>query len=534
VLAELTCRLPHYENTETKGIIHLCCCGEEFHGCRRTSRTIIAVFTECSVKTPIHSFLPSVRQFLGLFRLKPFPTVGSDGRSKERLRRALLTSSSAVIVRLISMAGPLITVPLALGYLGRERYGLWVTVVSIIGMFSFADLGLGNGLMTEISQADGRGDIPESRRCIGSAFVSLSGIAVVLLCAYAMLFPFVPWGRILNATSQELLRESGSVATVCFLLFLMNLPLSVVPRTQGGLQLGFQSNLWQLLGSALNVIVVVTAVKAHAGLPLLVFFTAGVQPLVSFLNGVVFFSSQRPDLRPRLEDFCWPTAIRLLATGFWFFLVSILMAIGIYSDNLIVAHVIGLPSVPLYSLPASLAVYMGTIASMFCTPFWAANGEALARGDIDWVRRTTLRVVKLNVVLTGAAALLFVVAGPVVLHFWIGLQFSPGRCVFGGMAAWAFVTSVAGPLFMILNGANAVRVQVFIFGSFAVASIILKVALAQRLGIAGVAWGSVVPYVCIVVPGVILAAKTVLRRAHDATLVGHAVECSAKPASAIP
>ena len=85
-------------------------------------------------------------------------TIGYLLVGKERLRRALLTSTSAVIARVISMAGPLITVPLALRYLGHERYGLWMTVTAMVGMFTFADLGLGNGLMTEVSQAEGKGE----------------------------------------------------------------------------------------------------------------------------------------------------------------------------------------------------------------------------------------------------------------------------------------------------------------------------------------------------------------------------------------
>lgn len=469
------------------------------------------------MKRLLHSLESKVRPFLALCRLKPFDTSTPDGRSKERLRRAILTSASSVTARVISMAGPLITVPLVLGYLGHERYGLWMTVVAIVGMFTFADLGLGNGLMTEISQANGRDDLQESRRCIASALFALSGISLVLLFCYFILFPFIPWPRVFNATSPDLLRESGAVVTVCFLTFLANLPLGVVQRTQCGLQQGFQSNLWQCVGSAINVAVVLTAVKAHAALPVLVLCVTGVQPLVNLLNGCVFFAFQRPHLRPRLQDFHWATAWRLLGTGFWFFLVSILMAIGIYSDNVVVAHVVGLKTVPLYSIPASLAGYLGAVASMLYTPFWAANGEALARGDIGWVRRNTTRIVKLNVLITGSAGLVFVIAGPIFLHWWIAPDFSPGRFLFAGLAAWALGTSAAGPVFMVLNGANAIRVQVLIFGLFSPIAIVLKIILAHRIGIAGVIWASVVPYALLVVPAVFWAMRRVLQNADKSS-----------------
>ncbi len=467
------------------------------------------------VRDIIQTVQCQVRSVRALFRLKPFDTSSANGRSNERLRRALLTSASAVTARVISMAGPLITVPLALGYLGHERYGLWMTVGAIVAMFTFADLGLGNGLMTEISQADGRGDPQEARRCVASALFALSGMSLILLCVYLLVFPFVPWPRVLNVSSGDLLRESGAVVTVCFVAFVVNLPLAVVQRVQWGLQEGFRTHLWQCAGSAINVVAVVASVKARASLPVLVFCVTGVQPLVNLLNGCVFFGIQRGHLRPRWQDFRWTTARRLLGTGFWFFLVSILLGLGIYSDNVVVAQVVGLKAVPLYAVPANLAAYLATVASMLYTPFWTANGEALARGDIGWVRSNAVRIAKVNALITGAAGLLFVTAGPVFLHWWIGPDFSPGMFLFAGMAAWAFLTSVMGPVFMILNGANAVRVQVLMFGVFSAIAVICKILLARQIGIAGVVWASVLPYACLVVPAALLAMNGVLRQAQQ-------------------
>jgi O-antigen/teichoic acid export membrane protein len=258
-------------------------------------------------------------------------------------------------------------------------------------------------------------------------------------------------------------------------------------------------------------------VKTHASLPVLILGVAGVQPLVSLFNGCAFFGFQSPHLRPRLRDFHWGTARRLLGTGFWFFLVSILLAVGIYSDNVVVAHVVGLSTVPLYAVPASLASYLAAVASMLYTPFWTANGEALARGDVNWVRHNMARIVKLNILITGFAGFVFVAAGPMFLHWWIAPDFSPGRLLFAGMAAWALLVSAAGPFFMVLNGANAVRVQVLIFGLFSPVAIALKILLAHRIGIAGVVWASVVPYALLVVPALLWATRCVLQRADQAS-----------------
>ncbi len=50
--------------------------------------------------------------------------------------------------RLLAAALAIVTVPLTIGYLGSERYGLWITISSVVAMINFADLGIGNGPRT--------------------------------------------------------------------------------------------------------------------------------------------------------------------------------------------------------------------------------------------------------------------------------------------------------------------------------------------------------------------------------------------------
>jgi len=72
-------------------------------------------------------------------------------RSAERHRRALLTSATGFAARGVSMGASLITIPLTLHYLGNERFGLWMTISSIVAMATFADFGIGNGVVNMLA-----------------------------------------------------------------------------------------------------------------------------------------------------------------------------------------------------------------------------------------------------------------------------------------------------------------------------------------------------------------------------------------------
>ena len=44
-------------------------------------------------------------------------------------------------------------VPLTIGYVDKEQYGVWLTLSSVVGWFSFFDIGLGSGLRNKLALA---------------------------------------------------------------------------------------------------------------------------------------------------------------------------------------------------------------------------------------------------------------------------------------------------------------------------------------------------------------------------------------------
>src|ERR1700761_8790177 len=79
----------------------------------------------------------NLQRILQLLR-PPQPGISTDAtRGMERHRRALLTSMTAIAARALGMGSSLITIPLTLHYLANERFGLWMTISSVVAMASF-------------------------------------------------------------------------------------------------------------------------------------------------------------------------------------------------------------------------------------------------------------------------------------------------------------------------------------------------------------------------------------------------------------
>ena len=87
--------------------------------------------------------------------LRPFDESTAEGRAQERHRRLALSALAAALAKLLSVLTTLVSIPLALAYLGDERFGVWATLSALVLTLQFADLGLGNGVVNTVSSAHG-------------------------------------------------------------------------------------------------------------------------------------------------------------------------------------------------------------------------------------------------------------------------------------------------------------------------------------------------------------------------------------------
>ena len=140
----------------------------------------------------IQSAMRRIRQLL---HLRNQSSLEDHERGAERNRRALLTGGTSTLARVVQIGTSLITVPLTLKYLGNERFGLWMTISSVLAMAAFADFGVGNGVLNTVAKAFGKDDMEGVRKAVSSGFAVLNTIAALLLLSFFSIYRFVNWAN---------------------------------------------------------------------------------------------------------------------------------------------------------------------------------------------------------------------------------------------------------------------------------------------------------------------------------------------------
>jgi len=442
-----------------------------------------------------------IKHIVSFIRLKPFDTSTIEGRSSERHRRIVLTAVTSAGARGVTLLTGLVSVPLTVRYLGAERYGMWMTISSVISILRFADLGLGNGLLNAVSEANGKDDRVMAREYVSSAFFMLSGVAALLAVIFAVVFPYISWQQVFNVSSVQAIAEAGPAMAAFMGCFLLGMPLGVVQRTQLGYQEGFINSVLEVVGRLLGLAGILLVIVLKARLPWLVLAMAGGPVIASLLNGFYVFGFRRPWLYPRFGYVTRIAARKVLNTGLLFFVLQVVIALAFASDNLVIAQVVGASAVTLYAVPMKLFQMLDMVLQMILSPLWPAYGEAIARKDVGWVKRTLVRSTSLGALFSVSSSVILIIFGAQIIRLWAGPEITPSFGLLLGLGVWTVLKAVGNAVAMFLNGANVIKFQAVTAVFMGISALALKIVLSQMVGILGVIWATVIAYsVCVAVP----------------------------------
>jgi O-antigen/teichoic acid export membrane protein len=465
---------------------------------QRVKRVIFFIFHELPI---------NFSQVLSVIRLRPFNSDSEADRSRERYRRIVLGASTSLGARAIGMLISVIQVPLSTGYLGRERYGLWMTVGSMMGFFGFADFGMGNGLVNALSEADGKQNRVLARIYVSNAFFLLLGIGALVIMTFFLLDPFIAWEGIFNVKTASVKNETTAVVFVLIAITAFNFPLGVVQRVRDGYQESYINTFWGIIGAFISLGGLLTAIYLKASLPWLIAAISSGQIIALFFSWIHLFLS-RPWLAPSLSAFDWREARKLANIGIIFLMLQIFTIIVNSSDNIIIAQIISVVAVSNFVIAQKMFM-MTQVVQAFVQPLWPAFGEAMSRREYDWARRTFNRALGLSVCMAALTSIPLVIFGKRIINVWIGPDFVPSTILLVGFALWTILIAYGGVLSVFLNHGDMLKKQLLFYGMAAISTLLMKICLVKYWDIAGAVWATLICFgVFYVLPGAKLAYST--------------------------
>lgn len=417
----------------------------------------------------------------------PFDTSTEKGRSDERYRKIALSTGTSIFHKAITIFTGLISIPLTVNYLGEERFGLWMIITSIIALLTFADLGLGNGLVNAIAKSEGNNDSKYSQKAISSTFFILLAISLLLSVIFLIFYPIINWSSLFNVNTEIAINESGPTIFVLMLFFLVNIPLGIINKIRIGFQEGYQNNFWLGIGSILGLIGVLGSIYLKLGLPFLVGFMM-IGPLIGLIiNGYLFFY-KRLNLLPKFKYFDLKISKNLIRMGFLFFLLQIFSLVANSADNIIITQILGPSAVATYAITKKMFLAI-QVTQFIIAPLWPAFIESLNRKDYQWAEKTLIKILKYSMFFGGLVALPLVFFGGLIVELWVNENVIPSFYLLLGFFFFTIFQNYGGSMSVFLNNEDLIKKQLIFYSVASVAAIFLQIIFCKLFGLPGIVYG---------------------------------------------
>lgn len=396
------------------------------------------------------------------------------------------------VFKLLAISANFLVIPLMVKYLGKEVYGIWSTLLSIVSWFIMFDIGIGNGLRNKVSEAIAKENLSEAKSYIATAYVAIGTIVFILFLSFLPFSYCISWQRVFNT---QLITESELRLAISVMLFfiLFNFWLSLVDQVLYGIQKTSLSILNQLLKNLLVLLFTTLLYYTYSGSLLSMIIIYGLSLVAANLIISGYFYSKNQHLIPLLTNYSRKKLKAITSLGINFFVIQVAGIVLFTTDKILITQLFGNNQVTDYDIVFKIFSIPIMAHGMLTAPLWAAYTDAYHRKDYLWLKSTLKKQLKIFLLFVIATiALCF--ASPTIIRLWIGTEITISNSLILSIALFVLISIWSAIFSTFVNALNLLRLQRTTALIAMCINIPLSIYLAKQfnIGIAAVVLGSCV------------------------------------------
>jgi O-antigen/teichoic acid export membrane protein len=392
----------------------------------------------------------------------------------------------SLIIKGGSIAISLVLIPLTIRFVNETQYGLWLTLSSIIGWFSFFDIGLGNGLKTRLTEAISKGDFKQGKTYVSTTYAALSILSISLLILFSVMQLFVDWSKILNAPASYAPELSG-VAWIVFISFTFQFVLNLIIAVAAANQNTVVGSLVNLVGNLITITAVyfltkfyVTGTLLQLAVPMCLSSI-----LVLLIFSIILYQKRFRAIAPSISFVDFSCLKDVAGLGLKFFIIQMGLILYYNIDNMVITQILGPKEVTPYAIAYKYFGVITMFSAIVMTPLWTAFAEAHAKQDYNWIKMT-VRKMQLICLALVPVGVVMVLISPYVYKFWVGEEIEIPMLLSAILAFYTIWNTFRTIFIYYLNGVGVIKLQVYLVLLSGLANVPLAIILAKLMGTSGV------------------------------------------------
>lgn len=403
----------------------------------------------------------------------------------ERSRNLKKNILGSIALKGISILVQLALVPLTLGYLSEEPYGIWLTVSSIVLWLNFFDVGFSLGLKNKLTEAIAFNDFTRGKQLVSTTYGVLILIFVPLGIVLEFAIPYINWSGFLNVSLSynPLLCDVMRILIVSFVL-------QMITNTIGTIAAAFQKvalgNSFSVIGNVISLAVIWMLTRYTTPSMINLAYAVSIVPVVVFsISSIILFNGQLKVVRPAFKSFRKSAIKDIFFLGIKFFVIQVQLIIMQQATNILISNVSSPDYVTFYNIAYR---YIGTAMLLFSLVLgtvWPAFTDAYIKKDFIWMNNIYGKLTKLFFIVFCVIWFMFCLS-PWIYSIWLGSEVIVPWTMTLVMSIYFSISIWDNIQVNLINGVGAIKLQTYVTLIGIIFHIPLSFLLGKFIGAYGV------------------------------------------------
>lgn len=385
----------------------------------------------------------------------------------------------------VSIAVTFFLVPITLGYVSEELYGIWLILSSVLWMLHYFDVGFTLGLKNKLTEAIAANDAEKGRQLVSTTYMMLIIIFIPLCIILEIATPLIPWSKFFNTPDKYNAEITGALqvmfACVC---------LQMIVNTLGSVLSAYQrtavASLFPVIGNVVSLIVIIFLTKfTEPSLVKLAFAISTMPVVVLTIASIWLYSSTYKEISPSVKCVRFDLVKEIFGLGAKFFIIQIQIIVVSQAANIFISNFSNPIEVANYNVSLRYLNVAIMVFNILLTPIWPAFTDAYAKRDFIWMKSTYVKLKKI-LLLTIGVIVIMVIISPVVYKLWVGNKMHIPFSMTLVVSIYVITLSWNTFQTILINGFGTVKLQTYVTLTGLIIYIPMALILGKFLGAIGV------------------------------------------------
>jgi len=386
--------------------------------------------------------------------------------------------------------------PFVVHKLGNAFYGIWAIMMQLTGYLGLLELGVRSSVIKYIAQYYAENNSRQLNQIVSSAisfYLVLSVLCLLVTVTLAILFPSI------FKVEMDMVPVTRWIVIITGITVAQGLVFNVFFGILMGIQRYDIFNKVSIIFAVIRAILILILLEYGYGIIAL----GLIQLFISLCSNIIAYVYCRKEL-PDLE-INWfhrnKNAYKMIITYSTIsFLIQVSIKLIYYTDAFVIGIFLSTSAITFYAIAGNLIEYLRKLVGRMTQVLNPLTSELSAIKDYAKIREVLIRGTKFSLLLGLPICATYLIMGRRFISLWMGPQYAISS---GNVLIILTITHLFSlaqyTTGNILLGISRHKIAAYCHGIEAIFNLILSILLVKSLGIIGVAIGTAVPHLIVVV-----------------------------------